>query len=325
MLSRHRLTFMEGEDSAEVLVRFADGSIGTLTTSWAYEPAGSTEKFSVVGEAGSLWSDGLALFHQPRGGEVVQLVDPPTRRDRDDRAVGARLRGVPARGPPAHRHRGRGHQRAQGDPRRVRLGGPGPVDRPAGDVRTLVDPAAGPAAVSRPGRRGASATVRAGSPANARHRGARWPTRVRRRPAAGACWREGERDFLGRRPGGSREPAARCIAGAGSGPAPGPGRRPRRTARRCRPPICSAREAAACASPTCRAKTTTIQTASRTPIRPAMRRRVMPGDRQARQVRDVVRVDVVAGRVAEDGRPGSSASGSASGGMGAGCEPSARG
>jgi predicted dehydrogenase len=76
MLSRHRLAFMEGEDSAEVVVRFADGSIGTLTTSWAFDPPGSTEKFSVVGEAGSLWSDGLALFHQPRGGDVVQLIEP---------------------------------------------------------------------------------------------------------------------------------------------------------------------------------------------------------------------------------------------------------
>ena len=76
MLSRHRLAFMEGEDSAQVLVRFADGSIGSLTTSWAFDPAGCTEKFSVVGEAGSLWSDGLALFHQPRGGEVVQLIEP---------------------------------------------------------------------------------------------------------------------------------------------------------------------------------------------------------------------------------------------------------
>jgi predicted dehydrogenase len=77
ILSRHRLKFMEGEDSAHVVVRFADGSVGTVTTSWAYEPAGSTERFSVVGEAGSLWSDGLALFHKPRGGDVVQLVDPP--------------------------------------------------------------------------------------------------------------------------------------------------------------------------------------------------------------------------------------------------------
>ena len=77
MLSRHRLAFMEGEDSAEVVVRFANGSIGTLTTGWAYEAAGCTEKFSVVGEAGSLWSDGDALFHKPRDGEVVRLVDPP--------------------------------------------------------------------------------------------------------------------------------------------------------------------------------------------------------------------------------------------------------
>ena len=76
MLGRHRLTFMEGEDSAQVLVRFADGSIGTIMTSWAYDPAGSTEKFSVVGEAGSLWSDGAALFHRPRGGAVTRLVDP---------------------------------------------------------------------------------------------------------------------------------------------------------------------------------------------------------------------------------------------------------
>ena len=78
MLSRHRLMFMEGEDSAQVVVRFADGSVGTITTSWAYEPAGCTERFSVVGEAGSLWSDGHVLFHRPRGGAVAQLTDPPS-------------------------------------------------------------------------------------------------------------------------------------------------------------------------------------------------------------------------------------------------------
>ncbi len=77
MLARHRLTFLEGEDSAQVIVRFADDSIGTLTTSWAYQPPDSMEKFSVVGEAGSLWSDGQALYHRPRGGEVIQLLAPP--------------------------------------------------------------------------------------------------------------------------------------------------------------------------------------------------------------------------------------------------------
>jgi predicted dehydrogenase len=71
MLSRHRLDFLEGEDSAQVLVRFQDGSVGAIMTSWAYKPAGSTEKFSVVGEDGSLWSDGNTLHLEPRGGEAV--------------------------------------------------------------------------------------------------------------------------------------------------------------------------------------------------------------------------------------------------------------
>jgi len=77
MLSRHRVSFMEGEDSAQVLVRFEDGSVGNIMTSWAYEPAATTEKFSIVGEAGSLWSDGLSLFHQPVDGDVIRLLDPP--------------------------------------------------------------------------------------------------------------------------------------------------------------------------------------------------------------------------------------------------------
>lgn len=67
MLSTHRLAFMEGEDSARVLVRFADGAVGEVVTSWAYEAAPFTEKFSVVGELGSLWSDGKTLWHKPRG------------------------------------------------------------------------------------------------------------------------------------------------------------------------------------------------------------------------------------------------------------------
>ena len=57
MLSSHRLTFMEGEDSAQVLVRFDNGVVGQMVTSWAYEPASITERFSAVGELGALHSD----------------------------------------------------------------------------------------------------------------------------------------------------------------------------------------------------------------------------------------------------------------------------
>ena len=45
-------------------------SVGAIVTSWAYEPPGSTEKFSVVGEGGTMWSDGKTLNVKPRGGEV---------------------------------------------------------------------------------------------------------------------------------------------------------------------------------------------------------------------------------------------------------------
>ncbi|CAM3823805.1 Gfo/Idh/MocA family protein [Isoptericola cucumis] len=67
MMSTHRLTFMEGEDSAQVLVRFDNGSVGQLVTSWAYDAAPGTDRFSVVGEKGSLSSDGTTLRVKLRG------------------------------------------------------------------------------------------------------------------------------------------------------------------------------------------------------------------------------------------------------------------
>ena len=76
MLSTHRLRFMEGEDSAQVLVRFRNGVLGTLTTSWAYMPSSNTERFSVVGEKGSLFSDGQNLSYALRSGERATLEFP---------------------------------------------------------------------------------------------------------------------------------------------------------------------------------------------------------------------------------------------------------
>lgn len=73
MLSRHRLAFMEGEDSANVLVRFDNGVVGTIVTSWAYEPAANTERFSVVGELGSMHSDGRSLSYRLRGADAVTV------------------------------------------------------------------------------------------------------------------------------------------------------------------------------------------------------------------------------------------------------------
>ena len=76
MLSRHRLESLDGEDSAQVLVRFADGTIGNIVTSWAYESPASSEKFSVAGEKGSLYSNGKDLSIQLRG-RVRQHIETP--------------------------------------------------------------------------------------------------------------------------------------------------------------------------------------------------------------------------------------------------------
>jgi predicted dehydrogenase len=67
LLSRHRLRFMDSEDSAQVLVRFDNGVVGHLVTSWAYQPPPGSERFSVVGERGSLHSDGRDLTVSLRG------------------------------------------------------------------------------------------------------------------------------------------------------------------------------------------------------------------------------------------------------------------
>lgn len=68
LLSTHRLKFMEGEDSAQVLIRFDNGVVGHLVTSWAYSPAPVTERFSAVGELGSISSDGTSLTLTLRDG-----------------------------------------------------------------------------------------------------------------------------------------------------------------------------------------------------------------------------------------------------------------
>jgi predicted dehydrogenase len=77
MLARHRLDFLEGEDSAQVLIRFADGAIGTIMTSWAFAPPTTTEKFWVAGESGTLWSDGRSLRHRPVGGRTRVVASYP--------------------------------------------------------------------------------------------------------------------------------------------------------------------------------------------------------------------------------------------------------
>ncbi|MFX4272520.1 Gfo/Idh/MocA family protein [Propionibacteriaceae bacterium Y1685] len=76
MVSTHRLQFAEGEDSAQLLVRFANGVVGHLATSWAYQPADCTERFSVVGELGALWATKSELSYRLRTGESETFTFP---------------------------------------------------------------------------------------------------------------------------------------------------------------------------------------------------------------------------------------------------------
>ncbi|GAB3929377.1 dehydrogenase [Microlunatus endophyticus] len=76
MVSKHRLTFMEGEDSAQVLVRFDNGAVGTIVTGWAYTPAPGTERFSIVAEKGSLSSDGTTIDYQLNDEDPVRIDLP---------------------------------------------------------------------------------------------------------------------------------------------------------------------------------------------------------------------------------------------------------
>lgn len=76
MTSNHRLSFMDGEDSAQVLVRFENGVVGNIVTSWAYEPSDNTEKFSIVGQRGYAYSKGADITYKMRMSEppVVNTV-----------------------------------------------------------------------------------------------------------------------------------------------------------------------------------------------------------------------------------------------------------
>ena len=77
MLSTHRLTFAEGEDTAQLLIRFDNGVVGQLSTSWAFDPPPVTERFSAVGPLGSLHSDGLSLSLNRRGHDPETFAFDP--------------------------------------------------------------------------------------------------------------------------------------------------------------------------------------------------------------------------------------------------------
>jgi predicted dehydrogenase len=74
-LARHRLDFLPAEDTAYVTVEFDDGAVGSVTTTWAYDPVGPGETIAVHLEGGSVHADatGIDVRRVGGGSERIEL------------------------------------------------------------------------------------------------------------------------------------------------------------------------------------------------------------------------------------------------------------
>jgi predicted dehydrogenase len=63
-------THLEGEDTASVQVRFANGIIGEIFTSWAMPKPYGTHDLHVGGEKGEVFGTGSQVFHLPTGAKA---------------------------------------------------------------------------------------------------------------------------------------------------------------------------------------------------------------------------------------------------------------
>ncbi len=68
---------IEGEDTASVQVRFANGVIGEILTSWAFPLPHGTHHIHVMGERGEIFGSADTLHHLPRGAKEPTRVEFP--------------------------------------------------------------------------------------------------------------------------------------------------------------------------------------------------------------------------------------------------------
>jgi predicted dehydrogenase len=66
---------IEGEDTASVQVRFANGAIGELLTSWAFALPHGTHQIHVIGEKGQIFGSENTLYHLPKGASESTKVE----------------------------------------------------------------------------------------------------------------------------------------------------------------------------------------------------------------------------------------------------------
>ena len=73
---RYYISTLEGEDSALVIVRFADGAMGEVLTSWAWDWPDGSWQFQLIGEKGQLFGRGRKLLFKPNGWQPATLELP---------------------------------------------------------------------------------------------------------------------------------------------------------------------------------------------------------------------------------------------------------
>ncbi len=70
MLDNYNQPTLEGDDSAQTMVRFANGAVGTLQTSWGYGVPNGHGQIHAIGEHGQIFGRGNTLYFQPLKGET---------------------------------------------------------------------------------------------------------------------------------------------------------------------------------------------------------------------------------------------------------------
>jgi predicted dehydrogenase len=73
---RYKILTLDGEDSALMTVKFANGAMGEVLTSWAWDWPDGSWQFQIIGERGQLFGRGRRLFYKPLGWQPASLELP---------------------------------------------------------------------------------------------------------------------------------------------------------------------------------------------------------------------------------------------------------
>ncbi|HZO87227.1 MAG TPA: Gfo/Idh/MocA family oxidoreductase [Chthonomonadaceae bacterium] len=68
---------LDAEDTAQTMVRFANGAVGTLETSWGHPVPNGHWQFHAIGEKGQIFGRGNNLYFQPLQGEIEKHILEP--------------------------------------------------------------------------------------------------------------------------------------------------------------------------------------------------------------------------------------------------------